>query len=281
MALVTNRHPAFFAGLAAVGAFYIAYGIAVGIGFDLWTSGRLVFRSGPPRLEPTLAVGAFFGAFVGFRLGGWRGALGAVLFALAGAVGVFHYFIPIVQCAKGEPGYCGYIADLDFVIPQLWLVPGLILGVLTALALRPRIPFTTVLEAAGVFALAEPVRHLEAVLPIYLPFMHGPDGSGLYHDTMIALGIVTTLAAASIASVYLVRRTRRPLGAGRLLALVLAALALPQLTYQLRFPTNGLELIDRLGFLFAAALIAITTAAWSGRAAGQQRLPTILSSDHG
>lgn len=281
MALVTNRHSAFFAGLAAVGAFFIAYGIASGIGFDLWTSGRLVFRSGPPRLEPTLAVGAFFGAFVGFRLGGWRGALGAVLFALVGAVGVLQYFIPYVQCAKGEPVYCGYIADLDFVIPQLWLVPGLVLGVLTALALRPRIPFTTVLEAAGVFALAGPVRYLESVLPIYLPFMHGPDGGGLYLDAKIALGIVTTLAAALIASVYLVRRTTRPLGAGLLLALVLALLALPQLTYQLRFPANGLELIERLGFLFAAALIAVTAAVWDGWSARQRRLAAHLRLSRG
>ena len=226
-------------------------------------------------------MGAFFGAFVGFRLGGWRGALGTVLFALVGAVGVLQYFIPYAQCAKGEPGYCGYIADLDFVIPQLWLVPGLIFGVLMAVGLRPRIPFTTVLEAAGVFALAGPVRYLEAVLPIYLPFMHGPDGSVLYHDAEIALGIVTTLAAASIASVYLVRRTTRPLGPGLALALVMAALGLPQLTYQLRFPVGGLELIDRLGFFLAAGLIAVVAAVSSGRSARQQLLRAPMSSSRG
>jgi len=63
------RNPSvLFVVLAAIGAFYIGYGVASGIGFDLWTSGRLVFRSGPPRLEPTLAVGALAAAFVGVSL---------------------------------------------------------------------------------------------------------------------------------------------------------------------------------------------------------------------
>ena len=267
-----------FVWLAGIGAFFIAYGVASGIGFDLWTSGRLVFRSGPPRLEPTLAVGAFTGAFVGFRLGGWRGGLGPIVFALVGVIGGLRYFIPHVQCAAGDANLCRYLLDLDFVIPQLWLVPGFVLGVLAALVFKPRIPFRTELAAAGVFALAGPIRYLEAVLPAYLPFFHRADGGLLYRDEMFALDIATTLIAALIASTYLLTRSARPRRAGLVLAIAVAALAIPQLTYQLRYPVSGIEQVDRLSGFVAAALILAVAVAWGSRLApGSQTRPATVA----
>jgi hypothetical protein len=176
---MTRDRSGLFVVLAAIGAFYLGYGVASGIGFDLWTSGRLVFRSGPPRLEPTLAVGALAGAFVGVRLGGWRGLLGAMVLPAVGVIEALHYLIiPTIECAQGNAGFCAAASDLDFVIPQLWLVPGLVLGTIAAVVFRPRIPFRTELEAAGVLALAGPIRYLEAVLPQYVGF--GPHGELLF-----------------------------------------------------------------------------------------------------
>ena len=261
---MTRDRSLFLVWLAGIGAFFLAYGVASGIGFDLWTSGRLVFRSGPPRLEPTLSVGAFAGMFVGFRLGGWRGGLGSVAFALIGLIGGLGYFVPYVQCAAGDANVCRYLLDLDFVIPQLWLVPGFVLGVFAALVLRPRIPFRSGLEAAGVFALAGPIRYAlgRLVLP-YVPFFHSPN-SGLVHlDVLTALDIATVLAGALLASILVLRRATRPRRAGFVLATAIAILAVPQLTYQLRYPVNDtLELTQRLSFFLAAALILVVTAGW-------------------
>jgi hypothetical protein len=137
---MTRDRPLLFVMLAATGAFYLAYGVASGIGFDLWTSGRLVFRTGPPRLEPTLAFGALAGAFVGWRLGGWRGLLGAMVLPAVGVIRTVQYPVNgLIECARGHAAYCAAASDLDFVLPQLWLVPGFVLGTIAAIVFRPRI----------------------------------------------------------------------------------------------------------------------------------------------
>jgi|GEM_PF-3569603 len=250
-----------FVVLAAIGAFYAGYGVANGIGFDLWTSGRLVFRGGPPRLEPTLAVGALAGAFVGVRLGGWRGLLGAMALPIVGVIGTLQYPINgMIECARGHAASCAAASDLDFVIPQLWLVPGLVLGTIGALIFRLRIPFRTELEAAGVLALAGPIRYLEAVLPQYVGFLRGPNSELLYRNEMMLLEIATLLVAALLAAILLLRRAARPRRAGAVLALAVAVLALPWLAYQLRYPeTEMLAATERLSGFLAAALIVIVT----------------------
>lgn len=244
--------------LAAIGAYFLAYGVASGIGFELWTSGRITFPPGPPRFEPTLAVGTFAGGFVGWRLGGWRGVLA---FAAVGVVGALRHLTPVIQCAAGDVATCEAMKDLDFVIPQLWLVPGLVLGVVAANLVRVQIPLRTELEALGVFALASPIRFVVASLPIYLPFFRGPDGRLLYQDELLAIDVALVVAAALLAAVLLLRRSERPRRAGLLLAAVIVVLALPALTYQMRYPvTAALELIDRLSYFVAAALILAVTA---------------------
>jgi hypothetical protein len=262
---MTRNRSVLFVVLAAIGAFYIGYGVANGIGFELWTSGRLVFRTGPPRLEPTLAVGALAAAFVGVRLGGWRGLLGAMVLPAVGVIETLQYPVNgMIECARGNAAYCAAASDLDFVIPQLWLVPGLVLGTIAAVVFRPRIPFRTELEAAGVLALAGPIRYLEAVLPQYVGF--GPHGELLYPSWMTVLEIVTLLIAALFAAMLLLRRAARPWRAGVVLALAVAILALPQLTYQLRYPVSEtIELTDRLSGFVAAALILVVTASLGSR----------------
>ena len=262
---MSSRGSSLFAALAGIGAFFVAYGVASGIGLDLWTSGRLVFPFGPPRLEPTLAVGALAGAFVGFRLGGWRGALGPVLFALASVIGGLRFFIPHFQCAFGDAVQCRGLLDLDFVIPQLWLVPGFLLGVLLALLLRPRIPFRTELEAAGVFAFTGPISYLFFVIPAYLPFFQGSDRSFLYVEQLTLLNVGVSLVAAVVAAALLIRRAKRPRQAGLALTIMIAMLALPQLTYQIRYPVSGVDLIERVRFLPSAAIILAITLVWGPR----------------
>jgi hypothetical protein len=269
-----QHRPLRFVVLAAMGAFYIGYGVANGIGFDLWTSGRLVFRSGPPRLEPTLAVGALAGAFVGVRLGGWRGVLGAMVLPAVGVIETLQYPVNgMIECARGNAAYCAAASDLDFVIPQLWLVPGFVLGTIAALVFRPRIPFRTELEAAGMLALAGPVRYLEAVLPQYVGFLRGPHGELLYLSEMTVLENVTLLVAALFAAMLLLRRASRPRRAGVVLAVAVAILALPELAYQLRYPVSEtMELTNRLSGFLAAALILVVTALL-GRARGNKGEP--------
>jgi len=271
---VTHNRSLLFVLLAAMGAFYLGYGVANGIGFDLWTSGRLVFRSGPPRLEPTLAVGALAGAFVGVRLAGWRGLLGAMVLPAVGVITTLQYPVNgMIECARGNAAYCAAAPDLDFVIPQLWLVPGFVLGAIAALIFRPRIPFRGELGAAGVLALAGPIRYLEAVLPQYVGFLRGPNSELLYRSEMTVVEIVTLLLAALFAAMFLMRHATRPRRAGVVLALAVAVLALPQLTYQLRFPVSEpIELISRLSGFLAAALILVVTD-FLGRARGSKSEP--------
>lgn len=260
-----RTRPHLFAALAGIGALFVADNAAFGVGFELWTSGRLVFPVGPPRLEPTLAVGALFGAFVGFRLGGWRGAFGPVLFALAGVIGRLRFFVPHLQCALGDDAICRSLLDLDFVVPQLWLALGFVLGVIGALAIRLRIRLASELEGAGVFALAAPISYLLFVVPAYLPTFHGPNGEFLYIERLTLLNTGVTLIAAVLASAVLLRRATRPRQAGLILASTVVILALPELTYQLRFPAGGVELVDRLRFYPSAALILAITTTWGRR----------------
>jgi hypothetical protein len=256
---VSDRHKLAFVALAAIGTYFVAYGIASGVALDFWSSGRLGIPSGPPRLEPTLAVGTFAGGFVAWRLGGWRGVLA---FAALGVIGALRHLIPVIQCAAGDAAICKAMKDLDFVIPQLWLVPGLVLGVTVATFVRAQIPLRFELEALGVFALALPVRWVVASLPFYLPLFRDSDGLLRYRDELLAVDVALVVAAALWAAVFLLRRSTRPRDAGLLLAAVLVVLGLLRLRYLLVYAPGGdtLELIDQLSDFLAAALIVVVTA---------------------
>ena len=244
-----------FVVLAAIGAYFLAYGVASGIGLELWSSGRFGIPSGPPRLEPTLAVGTFAGGFVGWRLGGWRGVLA---FAAVGVVGALRHLVPPIQCAAGDALACEGMKDLDFVIPQLWLVPGLVLGVLVARFVRVPIPLGTELAALGVYALTVPVRFVVATLPVYLPFLRSVES----FQQFLAIDVALVVVGALLAALFLLRRSARPRRAGLLLAAVFVVVGLLRLDYLLRYSgaLETLELIDQLSDLLAGALIVLVTA---------------------
>lgn len=248
----------FFVVLAAIGAFYVAHGIAEGIGFELWTSRRLVFI-GPPRFEPTLAFGGAAGAFVVWRLAGWRGFLGLVAFAALSVLGPLRYFIPAARCVAGDSQQCAYWGDVfGFSVAQLWLVVGLVIGALAALVARTRIPLRPELEAAGVLGLAGPVRFAVAALPLYLgSFPQGIPNTLL--QTLLLADLAVFVAAGAVAGLVVRRRASEPRRVGLLLAVALALLTIPELTYQLRFPVTGLEEVDRLGGFLVALVIALVT----------------------
>jgi Na+/glutamate symporter len=79
------------------------------------------------------------------------------------------------------------------------------------------------------------------------------------------LEIVTLLIAALFAAMLLLRRAARPRRAGVVLAVAVAVLTLPQLTYQLRYPVGGIDLIDRMSGFLAAAVILVVTLGWGTR----------------
>lgn len=253
---MTARQTLFFAVLAGTGAFYVFYGVAEGTLFELWTSGRLVFR-GPPRFEPALAVGTAAGGFVAWRLAGWRGFLGLVAFAALGVLGPLRYFIPAARCLAGDSQQCAYWGDLfGFSVAQLWLVVGLVIGVLAALVARPRIPLRPALEAAGVLGLAGPVRFAVAVLPLYLgSFPQGVPNT--LHQALMLADLAVVLAAGVVAGLVVRRRAFEPRRVGLVLAVAVALLTLPALTYQLRVPAPGLEAVVRLGGFLVAVVIAV------------------------
>jgi hypothetical protein len=255
---MTSRQRQLVALLAACGAYFLAYGVASGVGLELWISGRFGVPSGPPRLEPTLAIGTFVGGFVAWRLGGWRGVLA---FTAVGILGALRHLIPVIQCVAGDAAVCAGMTDLDFVIPQLWLVPGLLLGVITGNLVDVAIPLRTELVALGGFALAGILRFVVASLPIYLPFFRGSDGLFLYWDVTLAIDVALVVAAALLAALFLRRSSTRPRRSGLLLAGVFVSLGLLRLYYTLRY-AGGLETLQMIGQLsdfIAAAVILIVT----------------------
>jgi hypothetical protein len=247
-----------FVALPAIGAFYLAGSAASGVALELWTSGRIVFQ-GPPRFEPTLAVAAFVGAFVGWRLGRWRGVLAGLLYGLFGFLLTLLYPLEMgLRCGAGEPAACRLVGDLDFVIPQSWLIPGAVLGVVAARLTRWPVPALRVLEAFGIVALVAGF-----LLPIEASTLRAllarPDGIYWYGDLESAIRLGLQFASAVIVAMLLVRRSRDPRRDGLLVAGLLVLLALPEIAYQLRFPEGGLEFVSRGRRLVMALLIVLST----------------------
>lgn len=253
------------AALAAIGAFHLAAVLAGGVALELWTSGRIVFSSGPPRFEPTLAVAAFAGAFVGWQLGRWRGLLGPFAYALFTFLLTLRYPVEnAVRCAGGQVAACPYAWDLDFVIPQSWLVPGFVAGVVLARLVTWRVPSPALFEAAAVIALV--VRPLIVIEEQALrAILLGPDGIHWYPDVESALRIALQLGAAVGAGIVLARRSARPVRDALVLAGLLIVAALPEVAYQIRFPEQGVEVASRFR-RFAMAALVIATAGSVARA---------------
>lgn len=232
------------AALAGIGAFHLAGILAGGVALELWTSGRIVFTSGPPRFEPTLAVSALAGAFVGWRLGRWRGLLGPLAYALFAFLLTLRYPVEnAIRCAGGEAAFCPGAWDLDFVIPQSWLVPGFVAGVGPARLAPWRVPSPALFEATAVIALAvSPVIVVEEL--VLRAILIGPDGIHWYVDAESAVRIAIQLAAAVGAGLVLARRSAQPVRDALVLAGLLILAALPEVAYQVRYPEASIEGVE-------------------------------------
>jgi len=253
-----RTRPFVFAALAGLGAFSLAYGVVLGIGFVLWTSRLLVFpNSGPPRFEPLLAVGAFAGAYVGWRLGRWRGLLGVIAYGLFSFLLTLEYPIQMAMaCVGGNPGACRL--DLDFVIPQLWLVPGGALGLLLARVSTWTPRLIPVLEAYGVMALSGAFIQIEWRLAQALLFR--PDGVYWYEGLEASLQLAVSAAFAIAAALVLAGRSVEPRRDGLILAGSLALLGLSQVIYQLQYPeSDPVRIAQRLSGYVIAGLILLLT----------------------
>jgi stage V sporulation protein SpoVS len=209
----------------------------------------LQVAAGPPRLEPALLPAAFAGAFVGVRLGGWRGLLCLVAFASVGVVRYLTYPIgAALDCARGVTEVCRGATDFDFVVPQAWLLPGFVAGVLAAVMTRARVPLRVELEALGAVAFLPLVGYA-------LPLSRGFDAPSVFDVLGASLGL---LAAAII----MARRSSDPMRSGFIVASALLLLAVPYLTYILWFNSDPAQSPWNQWMAFAApvALVVATYA---------------------
>ncbi len=215
-----------FAAFAAVGAFWLVQGLLVGIALVLLWLGVFHRDYGPPRFEPTLLPAAFVGAFVAVRLGGWRGLLGLLAFALVPLIRALTYPISAaIDCSHGNTDVCRFATDLDFVLPQAWLLPGFALGGLAALTTRARLSVRVELEALA------PIALLAQLGNYVLPLMRGYAGPSSVDIAVMLIG--------SSASAYIVaRRSSAPLRSALIIAGALLLLTVPWITYFLWFNTD-------------------------------------------
>jgi PGF-CTERM motif protein len=212
---------AWFAALAAIGAFWSVQSVLVGIAYVLLVVGVFHRESGPPRFEPTLLPAAFAGAFVAVRLGGWRGLLGLLAFASIPFIRALTYPIgAAIDCSHGNIDACRGATDLDFVLPQAWLLPGFAMGVLAAVLTRAQVPRRVELEAFG------PIALVQFLLGYVLPLIRG-------YPTPSAFDIVVTVIGLLAAAYILARRSSNPTRSALIVAGVLLLLVVPLIIFEL------------------------------------------------
>jgi hypothetical protein len=83
----------------------------------------------------------------------------------------------------------------------------------------------------------------------------GPDGILWYPEAETALRIALQLGAAVGAGMVLARRSAKPLRDALVLAGLLIVAALPEVTYQMRFPEQGVDAASRFRRFAMAALV--------------------------
>jgi hypothetical protein len=242
-----SRSNAWFSALAGIGAFWLVGGLLGGLGVVLLWVGVFHRESGPPRLEPTLLPAALIASFVAVRLGGWRAYLVLLAFASLGFIRAVSYPIgAAIDCSHGDTDACRGATDLDFVIPQAWLVPGLLGGALAAALIRGRVPLRVELEALSPFALAQAIY-------IFAPMLVGYPGP-------TAFEIVVSTVAVVVAAYLLARRSPHPSRSAVIVAGGLILLSVPWVIYALWFnrdPEFGL--LDRWPS-FAAPILLVAAA---------------------
>jgi len=131
------------ASLAGIGALSLVNAVLSAIAFELWFDQVLVFPAGPPRFEPIGLVSYAAGSFVATRLGGWRGLGGILLFVAIG----FGHSLPF-WFVRGFNG-----PDPDFFVGPAWALAGVMLGAALAVLMRPGVPWSAMLQAAGAYGL--------------------------------------------------------------------------------------------------------------------------------
>ena len=131
------------ASLAGIGALSLVNAVLSAIAFELWFDQVLVFPAGPPRFEPIGLVSYAAGSFVATRLGGWRALGGILLFVAVG----FGHSLPF-WFVRGFNG-----PDPDFFVGPAWALAGVMLGAALAVLMRPGVPWSAMLQAAGAYGL--------------------------------------------------------------------------------------------------------------------------------
>jgi hypothetical protein len=253
---------AWFAALAGVGAFWLVQGVLVGVAVLLVSIGVFHHESGPLRFEPTLLPAALAGAFAAWRLGGWRGLFGVVAFASVPFLRFLSYPLgAAIDCSHGATDACRAATDLDFVLPQAWLLPGLAIGVATAALTRARVPLRDEFAAAAPIALVHWVGYV-------LPMM-------LSDPAPSALDVITIVIGPLAGAYLLARRASHPMRSALFVAGVLLLVVVPWIVFTLRFNTQDarqwLSLAGPVVLVIATFVLSMTM---SGRPRNPLAWPT-------
>lgn len=209
-----------FAGLAGIGAVFITSAVLTAITVELWFLRIVVTDGPPPRIDELLLLKWFAGSFVAARLGGWR-AVGIVcLYALAAtSVMIFRFALEApLQCALVPRPNCStnpfeWIAATPWVLEglsgQLWIIPGVLLGMLIARLVRVPIPLRPGLAAVSVFSIGIVVANQLTVIARYT-VCFSPDLIVRCADPEYLFWFAAHIALGVIASVVLVRLGGQP-----------------------------------------------------------------------
>lgn len=154
----------FAAGLAGIGAAFLTSVVLRGITSELWFLRIVVTDGPPPRVDELLLLTWFAGSLVASRLGGVRAVSILVLYALGVlSLTVFPFALEApLQCALVPRPNCStspfeWIAQTPWVVKglagQLWIIPGLLLGVLAARVSRVSVSLGPGLAALSIVAI--------------------------------------------------------------------------------------------------------------------------------
>ncbi len=209
-----------FGGLAGIGAAFLTGAIMSAITVELWFLRVVVTDGPPPRADELQLLTWLAGSFVAARLAGWRAVAIVCLYALgAMSLTIFRFALEApLQCALVARLNCSanpleWIAGTPWVLGglmgQLWIIPGLLLGVLAAQVIRVPIPLRSGLAALSVFAIGIVIaNHLTVIARYTVCF--SPDLILRCLDPEYLFWFAAHIALGAIASVVLIRLGGRP-----------------------------------------------------------------------
>lgn len=209
------RRSALAAGLAGIGAAFLTSAVLTAVTNELWFL-RIVITDGPPpRVDELLLLKWFAGSFVAARLGAKRAAAVVGVYALAvAALTILRFAIePALQCAlvphpDCPPSALEWITGTPWVVEglrgHLWILPGLLLGVLAARTSRVRIPLSSGLAALSVFAIGIVVANYLTWVARY-SVCFSSDFTARCIDPEYLFRFATHIALGAVASRVLIR----------------------------------------------------------------------------